>query len=715
MRVVFRPIVPVLVIFSLLVAACGGAPPAPIAVTQPTEAPASEAAAPAESSQPDESTAPESAQSDPSALPEQSSEPGTASPAASGEKPLWGWATVAEYEEATGETLPEFKESPLLADRVAAGDLPPVEERLPAEPLVDNPFESVGTYGGSLTLGQVSASTGFPASNFTTFESLFNLARDGSTVVPNIAKGWEFNDDGTSFTIFLREGLKWSDGDEFDADDIMFYWEDIALNEELTPNVPARFSPGGEPMEVTKVDQHTVRFDFAVPYFAILPNLSSMVFTGCQGDIFEASHYLKQFHKKYNPNVEEEAKAAGFETWTQYFESKDYEWFGVTTDIPTMGPWRVIQTVPEGTVLERNPFYYKVDTEGNQLPYIDRVTATIFNDSGTLALKMVAGEYDYQDWSTSMADYPTFVESAEQGNYEVFLAPSLWTSIAAYSVNQNYIGDEADAAILQDVRFRQALSHAIDRDEVNQIIALGQGQPFQATVHPSASYYKEEWGNAYIEFDPDLANQLLDEMGMDQRDNEGFRLRSDGRPFSLIISDVNDAIPEKMSELIKEYWDAVGVRTIIRATDRTLMNEQFDSGEFMVAGWAMDGASEGSTALGVNSYLRGWQWAPQWYAWLNSGGEQGTEPPENVKQMQLLYDKVATMSPEEQTEALVSIWDTWKEGLWRIGTIGLVPKPGIYRRGLNNVDTNTYTDNADVGIGTFNRHYQFFWDNGQNP
>jgi peptide/nickel transport system substrate-binding protein len=475
MRVVFRPIIPILILLSLLVAACGGAPPAPIAVTQPSEAPASEVAA---SAQPEASTAPaDSTQSDSSAAPEQSSEPDPASPAASGEKPLWGWATVAEYEEATGETLPEFKESPLLAERVTAGDLPPVAERLPAEPLVDNPFESVGTYGGSLTLGQVSASIGYPASNFTTFESLFSLARDGSTVVPNIAKGWEFNDDGTSFTIFLREGLKWSDGDGFDADDIMFYWEDIALNEELTPNVPARFSPGGEPMEVTRVDQYTVRFDFAVPYFAILPNLSSVVFTGCQGDIFEASHYLKQFHKTYNPDVEEEAKAAGFETWTQYFESKDYEWFGVTTDIPTMGPWRVAQTVPEGTVLERNPYYYKVDTDGNQLPYIDRVTATIFNDSGTLALKMVAGEYDYQDWSTSMADYPTFVEGADQGNYEVFLAPSLWTSIAAYSVNQNYTGDEADAAILQDVRFRQALSHAIDRGQRSDRAGSGPAVP----------------------------------------------------------------------------------------------------------------------------------------------------------------------------------------------------------------------------------------------
>ena len=199
-------------------------------------------------------------------------------------------------------------------------------------------------------------------------------------------------------------------------------------------------------------------------------------------------------------------------------------------------------------------------------------------------------------------------------------------------------------------------------------------------------------------------------MGMDKRGAEGFRLRPDGKPFSLIVSDVNDAIPEKMSELCKEYWDAVGIRTIINATDRTLMNQQFASGEFMIAGWAMDGASELPVAIGTNPYIAGWQWAPQWNAWYNSNGATGQEPPENVKRMFELAKQMPFLSPEEQKKAGAEIWDIWAEGLWRIGTIGLVPKPGIYKTNLKNVDTNTYTDNSDIGIGTFNRHYQFYWD-----
>ena len=430
---------------AVAVSACGGTPtatpvpptkaPAPAATTAPA-APAAAATAvpPTKAPAPAATAAPAA----PVATPVVAA---TVPPATVIQKPLWGWATVADYEKATGKKVPAYKESPYAADLVKAGKLPAIDKRLPEEPLVDNPFEKVGKFGGSLIMGQVSTAVAYPASNFTTFESLFNLARDGNTVVPNIAKKWEFGDGGKTFTIFLRKGLKWSNGDDFTADDIMFYWEDIANNKEMSPAVPTKYAPGGKPMNLVKVDDYTVRLDFSTPYYAILPNLSSVSFSGCQGDIYESAKYLKQFHKKYNPKVEDDAKAAGFDTWVQYFASKRYNWTAAKLGVPTMGPWRITQTVPEGTVMERNPYYYKVDTEGNQLPYIDTVKATIFSDTKTLALKMVAGEYDYQDWSTAVADYPAFAAAQDKGNFRVFMAPSLWTSIAAYSINQQWTGD----------------------------------------------------------------------------------------------------------------------------------------------------------------------------------------------------------------------------------------------------------------------------------
>jgi len=390
------------------------------------------------------------------------------------QKPNWGWSTPADYTKATGKTISRYNEAPMLSDLVKAGKLPPLAKRLPAEPLVDNPFNEVGRYGGSMTLGQVSAAISYPA-GLHMMEMLLQLDRNAGNVVPNIAKGWAYSDGGKTFTLSLRKGLKWSDGVDFTADDILFYWEDIILNKDLNPaGPPVKFAPGGQPMKVTAVDPYTVKFQFAVPNYNFHLYLASIVFTGCQGDIYECKHYLKQFHIKYNPDADKLAKAAKFDSWAQLFDSKRYFWYQVwPKDLPTMGPWIVSEILPQGVVYTRNPYYYKVDTAGNQLPYIDKVISIIFNDSPTMTLKMVAGEFDYQDWSTSVGDYPAYMAAAGKDNYDIWMAPSLWSSVAAYTVNQNYSGDQAIGDILRDVRFRQALSLALNRDEINQVIALG--------------------------------------------------------------------------------------------------------------------------------------------------------------------------------------------------------------------------------------------------
>lgn len=629
--------------------------------------------------------------------------------AAQGAKPIWGWGTPTEYHKVTGKTLGSFKESPVLQAQVKAGKLPALKNRLPIEPVVDNPFENVGKYGGSATFPQVEDTVAYPASNFTTFEPVFSLGRDGKTIVPNIAKSYKFSPDGKTFTFTLRRGMKWSDGEPFTADDFTFYWNDIVLNKELTPVPPSTFSPGGKPMVVSKINDTTVQFKFDAAYYAILPNLAGIVFHGCQGDIFEASHYLKQFLPKYNKNIVAQAKTAGFDTWIQYFNSKRYYWYRTTPGAPTVGPWMVSQNTQQGTVYASNPYYFKVDTAGQQLPYFERIVATNFSNTANLAVKMASGQYDYQDWGTSISDYPALTAGAAKGNYETWLAPSLWTSIAAYAVNQNFIGNKADAEILRNVRFREALSVAINRAEINDIIAFGKGTPMQATVHPSASFYKKEWGTYFTQYDVEKANQLLDSAGMSKRDADGYRTRPDGKTFTLIISNVPDAVPAKMAELVRGYWQKVGLRTTIKDTERTLMNTQFDSGDYMVSGWASDGASEESLVTGANIYMAGWQWAPSWRTWFNTAGAKGTEPPAEVKRLFTLYRQVPTQSGADQKKSLTEMFDTWEKGLYRIGTIGLVPKPGVNRKNLGNVDTNTYTDNADVGIGFFNRMYQFYW------
>ena len=622
----------------------------------------------------------------------------------------WGWSTLQEYEKATGNKIEKFYEAPMLRVKVAAGELPPVEERLPEEPLVDKPFEKVGKYGGMLRMGMVSPSIWYPAA-LHTIEYMLNLDRKAEKVVPNIAKGWKFLDEGKTFALYLRKGMKWSDGAPFTADDIMFYWEDVILNDELVPVKPKKWMPGGELMTVEKVNDYEVRFHFNKPYWGIIWYLSGTVFNGAQNDIFLPKHALKKYHIKYNPQADKLATENGYDHWWQLFNQKRYFWIDrqPNPDIPSLGPWVTKQILPEGVVYERNPYYFKIDTAGNQLPYIDTVKATPFTDMDTLALKMAAGEYDYQDWSTALKDYPVFMEGAEKGKYYVWLAPSLWGSVAAYTINQNYNEDPVIGKILRDVRFRRALSLAINREEINELFALGKGTPRQATVHPTCSFYKEEWGKAYAEYDPAKANKLLDEMGLDKRDKDGYRLRPDGKTLLIVISHAGDAAPMLISELVKGYWEDVGVKTSINPVDRSYIMTCFAAGTYMVNPWAFDGSAECAVAAGMCGYIKGWPWAPQWQTWWNTKGKEGEEPPEEVKKMFSLADEIPYLSPEERNKALKEIFDIWAKNVWRIGTIGMVPKPAITNINLGNVNTNTYTDNASVGCGTFNRIYQFFW------
>ncbi len=621
----------------------------------------------------------------------------------------WQWSTLQEYEEATGNKIEKFSEAPMLRLKVAAGELPPIEQRLPEEPLVDKPFEEVGTYGGTLRLGMLNMGFWAEASVYT-MEYMLSLNRKAEKVVPNIAKGWEFSDEGKTLTLYLRKGMKWSDGAPFTADDILFYWEAVILNDEIAPVKPKEFMPGGKLMIVEKVDDYTVSFHFSKPYWSIVWYLSGTLIKGCQNYIFLPKHALEKYHIDYNTEADELAKENNYDHWWELFNVKRY-FHGLrqpNPDIPSLGPWVTKQILTEGVVYERNPYYYKIDTAGNQLPYIDTIKATIFTTKETLILRMVAGEYDYESWITSPADYPVLMGGAEKGGYYVWLAKNLRGSEVGYLINQNYNEDSAIGDILRDVRFRRAFSLAINREEINEILFYGKGVGRQATIHPSCSFYKEEWGSTYTEYDTEKANQLLDEMGLNKRDKQGYRFRSDGKPLSLVILTI--LTPGASTEIVKEYLEEVGIKVSIHPVDPTYMHTCFAGGTYMIALWGYSESSEPSIVAGMNASVKGRLWAPQWMTWLNTNGEKGEEPPDEVKRMASLYDDVPFLPEEERNKVLTEVFDIWAEGLWHIGVIGLPPFPAITNINLGNVNTDTYSvDNPDVGCGNFNRIYQFFW------
>ncbi len=336
-----------------------------------------------------------------------------------------------------------YNEAPILAERVAAGELPNVDERLPAEPLVQEVVDEIGTYGGTLRRAFLGPSD---HNNYTrvVYDALVRHAPDGGEVIPHVAAGWESNEDFTEWTVFLREGMKWSDGEPFTADDIMFWYENILLNEELSPSPSVWMINGdGSVATVEKVDDYAAKWTFAQPNTAFLLDLANK--DGADASIanlaYAPAHYLQQFHPDLADEAELQAKLdeAGFESWVELFSVEAIP--ELSGNRPSTAAW-----APNGTsvsdqvfVIERNPYYFAVDTEGNQLPYIDEVRFTFFSDKEALNLAAVGGEIDMQGRHINMAAYPVLKENEEQGNYHVVTWPTFGGSDAILMFNQTYV------------------------------------------------------------------------------------------------------------------------------------------------------------------------------------------------------------------------------------------------------------------------------------
>ncbi len=607
------------------------------------------------------------------------------------------WATLGDYEQATGNTISEFDEAPMLREQVNAGELPPVEQRLPAggDVMVVKPYEQVGQYGGILrTVTTCQACANDPY--FFKKASIFRLNTAATEVLPNIAKGYAFSDDYKTLTITLRQGLKWSDGAPFTADDVLFTWNDIVLNETLTPATPSFWTPGGEVAELVKLDDYSVQLSFQVPYQLALIGLGHH--EGSQkkwsAGFYNPKHYLRKWHPAYNADAEEVAKEEGYDNWSQAFN------FHANThaaqgdpDLPHAGPWLLGEINPDHGLYVRNPYYFAVDTAGNQLPYIDRIMRLIIADSEVRKLKTIAGEIDYNSY-TSLEDYPLFKNNEEAGGYRVVLLKDTQGSDAIFTFNLNQV-DPIKRQVFQDVRFRRALSVAIDRDEINEIVFQDTGTPRAAALHPAVSFYKPEWGerHPYARFDPDAAAALLDEMGLNERDADGFRLGPDGNKFSVMIQHTGE-VPswEAQAELVKEYWDEVGIRTNVKTTERGLYHTMIGNAETEVTIWSFSAAELEATGR----MLKFWNLrlgamstgaAPKWEQWWNTKGDSGEEPPEEIKEYyQRLEDMMyLTSGTQEYVDHMHAIFDLHSENVYQIGTVGMMGRVIPLNKKLKNV------------------------------
>ena len=559
----------------------------------------------------------------------------------------------------------KFNEAPALTELVKAGQLPPVDERVPIEPLVVTPVEEIGTYGGAWRQVHIGENDRWQNS-YIMFERIAKYSPDFVQILPNVCKSWQFSSDGKEITLNLRPGMKWSDGRPFTAEDIIFWWEDVALYKEITASPPSRYRIEGEVAMLTKVDAFSVKFTFPKAY-------------GSYEDFMPAeapwmpAHYHSRFHAKYASASALDAamKAEGVNTWTDLFAAKNRPLD--TPGQPTLQAWNPINKVDQPLqIFERNPFYWKVDTAGNQLPYLDRVERTLVSDREAMLLKVLAGETEYQARNVAtLVNRPVVSENATKSGYRLLPVKSPGTNWGTIFLNFHH-QDPVLKELFNTLDFRIALSVAINRDEANALVDKGQAFPGQATCAIGSPWYEERFLKIHAEYDPAQANALLDGLGLDRRDAQGYRLRSDGKRLSIVISIFGTGVPMVTKcEIYQKGWEAVGIETVLRSLDNQLWVQTVHAVEHDVAVYAANLGFWGNPPMVRETfctYEPGIHWAPQWALYYDSQGEQGEEPPDDIKKLQAMFEEVkAEISAAKRIQIQKDALTLHADNLWMIG------------------------------------------------
>jgi len=623
---------------------------------------------------------------------------------------------------ATAVTPSKYKEAPALAELVKAGKLPPVDQRLPVDMEIVKPIEKVGVYGGVLRSVMIGENTTFHVRNCWGPETFLRIDRDGSTITPGVAKSWELSPDGKVFTFVLRKGMKWSDGAPFTTDGLMFWFNDIIMNDEITPAKPVWAKPGGKIMEVEKVDDLTIKFKFAVPYPFLINRMAH--YEGMMMVAQSAKHYMSTYHTKYIDKAELDKKmAAGkYDVWFKMFNDKCNINNGMTLmnpEMPTVAPFRLKEKTTSARIFERNPYYWKVDPEGNQLPYVDTLN-TAFVDKGEVANAMVAsGKINFQaGFVFSLANYPLYKKNEAAGKYNVRLFKTPESTALMLQPNQT-CKDEVLRKVYQDVRFRQALSYAMDRDTFNQSLFQGLGVPVQTHVIENSKYFVKEYEQAFVKFDVAASNKLLDEMGLDKRDAQKFRLRSDGKRMviNLTYTPSKDYM-NPAAELIKEFLGKVGLEVKLENITGELMTARVPANDIEFGMWYADKASDivfPNQPMWFVPFELGWErpWCVEWARWYQTAGKEGMVPPDAIKTLIKTWETVlSTIDEKERVRLGKEILKAQAENLWTIGTVGHLFEPVIVGDNLKNFPKEGYTG-YDYLTGSHYRVEQVYFEGGK--
>ncbi len=607
----------------------------------------------------------------------------------------------------------QFNEAPMLADLVASGDLPSVDERLPTTPMVMPVAESIGKYGGTIRRGFKGVSDRWGPTKHID-RSLVWFDED-LVQHPRLIESWELSDNAQEWTFHMREGAKWSDGTPLTTEAVSWWWDHYVNNADLFPGgASGKWVSGADktPLEVEIVDDYTFTLKYADPKPLLLIGLGR----GWDA-IFMPGHYMSQFHADLTDDLaglEAATSEAGFNAWTEYFLDRNF-WY-MNPERPVWGGWRATNALSEELfVMERNPYFFAVDAEGNQLPYLDGVNHRLFESNDVFDLRIINGEIDFQARHVNLANFTLYKENEDPGDYSVFVGTS--SGHPAIQLNLT-TKDETLREFFNKREVRVALSIAVDRNAVNELVYDGLMTPRQySPISISPQAYPKQ-ANAHIEYDVDKANQLLDEAGYSEKNDDGLRLwPGTDEPISFTIEGINEP-GSQLEDFVNEiarYYREVGISGTYKYVERSLYTEHFQANEIEAGCWAGDRTV---VPLAAPIIWTGEQddrpWCPAWVHYRRSGDADPTSeaPPEGHWMWDIwsLWDQVqAEPDPAQQTALFQQILDIWAEELPMIGYLGEGPAVIIVKNGIRNYKAGMPVDDPTGDEHLLNTE-TYFWD-----
>jgi peptide/nickel transport system substrate-binding protein len=577
-----------------------------------------------------------------------------------------------------------MQETPFFAAEVTSGKLPKVEERVPSQPAVAA-VAAIGRPGGELRMLMASPKD-------TRMMVVYGYARlvgytPALELAPDILKSVDV-EDGRVFTLHLREGMKWSDGQPFTAEDFRYWFEDVAQNPTLSPSgLPVTLTPRGQPPRFEVLDKITVRYTWPVPNPLFLPSLAGAdpLFIYCP------AHYLKQFHKKYADKkiLAVLVKAAKVHDWASLHNRMNASYRDDNPDLPSLEPWVLQTKFPASRlVFVRNPYYYRVDSAGHQLPYIDRVVLSIAS-SEIIPAETGAGESDLQARYLRFDNYTFLKQSEQRSGFTVRLWRTGPGSQLALYPNLN-VNDPVWRGLLRDQRFRRALSLAVNRHEINEAIFFGLAIEGQNTLLPQSPLFDPAYRQAWASYDPAAANRLLDAIGLTKRDGD-VRLLPDGRPMEIVIENSGESTEASDAlELIRDSWRHIGIRLFARPLQLTLFRRRVFAGETLMS---IDKGIENGLANAASSP---WELAPtsqeqlewpKWGQYYETKGRAGEAPDLTaaIRLKELYEDWLGSASAPAQKAIWQRMLHLWAEEVFSIGTVGGVLHPIVVADRLRNI------------------------------